>query len=251
MLYYDKMYYNGVELQRLYRGSELIWEKSPSPSFMPYMDSVTNYYDSKDGLTLNSWKNQISGGNDITWTGMEIQNDGSAGVYGKDYSYGRFTSTYTPQRTIYAIFKMPLIGDVQGNPHVVSSCGGNLANYRRGAWFSIAVDGYSENNYIQSDQWGIGIGSSITCEDYHVACLTRDDRNMNMLYVDGLIASNMSSSVAYSDNFGVGVTIDEYGNVGEGPLVLQQILFIAVAATAHTSAQVEANSAWLRDYYNL
>lgn len=219
-------------------------------SLMPYMDGVTNYYDCKIGLTTATWENQVDGGNDATFVGMEIQTDGAAGVMGTNASYGKFVSEYTQNRTIYAVFRAPILGKVNLNRHVIGSCGGNINSFRTGAWFSISIDGYGGYDHIATDQWGIGAGSQINCADYHVAAVTRSG-NTNTLYVDGVLIGTLANAVAYSNNWGIGLIIDDFDHMGVSPSSLQQIKMIAVGNTAHTADQVARNSAWLRSYYEL
>lgn len=219
-------------------------------SLMPCMDGVTNYYDCKIGLTTAAWENQIDGGNDATFVGMEIQTDGAAGVMGTNASYGKFVSEYTQNRTIYAVFRAPILGKINLNRHVIGSCGGNINRFRTGAWFSISIDGYGGYDHITTDQWGIGTGSQINCGDYHVATVTRSG-NTNTLYVDGALIGTLANAVAYSNNWGIGLIIDDFDQLGVSPSSLQQIKMIAVGNTAHTADQVARNSAWLRRYYEL
>lgn len=219
-------------------------------TIMPTMDGVTDYFDCKYGASENKWENKVVGGNDATFTGMSVQSDGSIGIMGTADSYGYFDSTYSANRTVYVVFKAPLLGIVNLNRHIIGSCGGNLNNYRQGAWFSVSIDGYAAGDRISSDQWGIGIGSNISSEDYHVVAITRNS-GVNTLFVDGSSVGTLSNSVQYSDHIGVGVLIDDYMNIGVGRSSLQQIKMIAIGNTVHTSEQIAENTSWLRNYYNL
>lgn len=238
-----------AECVGVYVGDAMVFPDA-SDSLMPHMDGITNYYDCKIGLTAATWENQVDGGNDATFVGMEIQTDGAAGVMGTNQSYGKFVSEYTQNRTIYAVFRAPILGTVSSNRHVLGSCGGSIDNFRTGAWFSIAIDGYGGYDHITTDQWGIGAGSQINCADYHVVSVTRSG-STNTLYIDGTLIGTLINSVAYSDNLGIGVLIDELDQIGTGEPSLQQIKMIAVGNMAHTAEQVSENSAWLRSYYEL
>lgn len=256
MMEYSKIYHGDTELQKLYRGDTLIWSKGDS-SKMPVLTGVTDYFASDVGLTSSGWQNQIQGGDDITWhgsTGMEIQEDGSAGVLGTAESYGEFTSPYVSTRTVYCVFKSTELGVVRINRHILGSCGGSINTYRTGAWFTIATEHYNyySMDNIQTDQWGIGAQSGVKCTDYHIVVLTRN-ANANNLFIDADTESGVNvyvgNSVAYGDNWGVGLLVDDYGNLSESPSSLQQIHFIALANAAHSAEQVAENSAWIRQHF--
>lgn len=253
MMDYSKMYHGDNELQKLYRGDTLIWSKGDS-SKMPVMTGVTDYFASDVGLTSARWQNQIQGGDNIVWyglDGMTIQQDGSAGVYGTGNSYGEFTSPYATTRTIYCLFKSPEIGAINSNRHILGSCGGSIRVPRNGAWLTIATEQYSvaQKDTIQSDQWGIGFNSGVKCNDYHVVALTRDSEGMNTIYVDGVSKMTMRNSDPYGGIWGVGVVVDDYHAVFESPNVLQQIHFVSIANTVHTASEIAQNSAWLRQHF--
>lgn len=216
---------------------------------MPCMDGVTDLFESTVGLTASVWENQIFGGDDITWTGMEIQEDGSAGVLGTSGSYGVFSSAYSEERTVYCLFKAPALSIVRQNRHIIGSCGGSVGQYRTGAWLTVSVDQYSAGDIITTDQWGIGASAFVSCYDYHVVAVTRDATGLNTIYADGVPKSTLQNHVACSDNWGVGLIVDEYGNLGESPSSLQQIHFIALANAAHSAEQVAENSAWIRQHF--
>ena len=250
---YEDFKLGNAQVNKIYLGDELIWEKvAPEPSYdvMPYMDGITNYYDCKIGLTTSTWENQVDGGNDATFVGMEIQADGAAGVMGTGESYGKFVSEYTQNRTIYAVFRAPILGFVNSNRHVLGSCGGNINYFRTGAWFSISIDGYVGYDHITTDQWSIGAGSQINCADYHVVSVTRSG-STNTLYIDGALIGTLSNSVVCSDNWGIGVLIDGLDQIGTGASSLQRIKMIAVGNVAHAADQVARNCEWLRSYYGL
>jgi hypothetical protein len=233
----------------VYVGNAMVFPDA-SDSIMPHMDGITNYYDCKNGLTISTWENQVDGENNVTFVGMEIQTDGAAGVMGTNESYGKFVSEYTQNRTIYAVFRAPILGTVSSNRHVLGSCSGSIDNFRTGAWFSISVDGYGGYDHITTDQWGIGVGSQINCADYHVVSVTRSG-GTNTLYIDGALIGTLVNSVMYSNNWGIGVLIDDLDQIGTGASSLQQIKMIAVGNVAHTADQIASNSEWLRSYYEL
>lgn len=228
------------------------WSKA-NDNMMPHLNGVVNYYDSKKGLSVSSWKNQIAGESDISWTGAELQQDGSVGVYGTSNSYGSFTSLHSTVKTLYCLFKAPEIGVIRLNRHIVGSCGGSINSYRTGAWFTIATEhyGYNTQDKVQSDQWGVGIQGVEKGSSYHLVTLSRDTNGVNTLYVDGVAEGTLSNSVACGDNWGVGLIMDDYGNLGESPSSLQQIHFIALANTCHSAQQIAENSAWLLSYYQI
>lgn len=251
MMPYSKIYKGDNELERLYRGDTLVWSKN---TMMPILAGVTDYFSSDVGLTSARWENQIDSGDDITWhgaTGMAIQLDGSAGILGTAVSYGTFTSVYSATRTIYCLFKAPLLGQVYMNRHFIGSCGGDINNFRMGAWMSVATDqyGFYDHDKIGSDQWNIGLSSNVLCDSYHVVTITRIDGGSNILYVDGVQQSTIGNSVPYGDNWGVGLIVDDFGNIGESPSSLQQIHLIALANVAHSADKIAQNSAWLRQHF--
>lgn len=215
-------------------------------SFMPVMDGVTDYFDYRRGLTETGWEN-LAGGNDAFFIGMKPQTDGSAGVYGHTGSYGQFASPYTPERTVYAVFRTDPIGLVSKNAHILGACGTSIHRYTQGAMFTIQIEGYAQADTIGSDQWGIGIPSSVTSETYHVAALTRTTSGLNTLYVDGAQAGTLQNAVAYGDNWGIGVVVDRSGIISNDMSysALQQIKFIALSSEAHTADEIAENSAWL------
>ncbi len=229
------------QVQKVNKGTVNIWQHY---NLMPVLDGITDYFDCRRKLTSSTWYN-LAGGQNIAWTGMQIQSDGSAGVYGTSQSYGRFISPYTAERTVYIVFKTNPLGRVNVNLHVLGSCGGLGSVYHAGAWFTIHVDGYGSPDYIGSDQWGMGIGSEALSSLYHAVALTRTANGLNKLYIDGFSIGQVYNSTPYCDNWGVGLFIDEAGNLGESVSVLQKFKLIALANTAHTEAQVLQNLQWL------
>ncbi len=218
----------------------------PEYGFMPEMGGITDYFDCRQGMTDTAWQN-LAGGNDAFFIGMERQPDGAAGVYGHTGSYGQFASPYTPERTVYAVFRTAPIGLVNKNAHILGACGTSIHRYTQGAMFTIQIEGYAEADTIGSDQWGIGIPSTVTSECYHVAALTRTADGLNTLYVDGVQAGTLQNAVAYGDNWGIGVVVDYNGIISNDTsyAALQQIRFIAIGSEAHTAEEIAENSAWL------
>ncbi len=232
------------QAEAVYHGEELIWSRKYAER-MPIMDGITDYFDYRQGLTATGWKN-LAGGNDAVWTGMELQSDGSAGVYGTSSSYGEFITPYTGENTLYVVFRTNPIGYVKMNAHIVGSCGGSLGSPVNGFWYGIDVEGYKLADVIGSDQFCMGIDSSVTSAAYHVAALTRTGA-VNRLYVDGAYAGSLNNGVAYGSNWGIGLLIDDQGALVQTYEVLRQIKFIAVGSAAHTAEQIAENSAWLRE----
>ena len=231
-----------------YLGAVKVWG---GVAFMPVMDGITDYFDCTHGMTTDTWEN-LAGGENAFWVGMEIQPDGSAGVTGRSWSYGQFTSPYTENRTIYAVFKTDPIGLVNSNGHILASCGGTVSYSTTGQLFSISVEGYQEPDYITSDQMGIGAASTATSESYHVVAVTRNN-GLNVIYVDGVAHGTLSNNVAYGNYWGIGVIVHSNGIISntaswEG---LRQIKFIAVGSTAHTAEEIAENSAWLKNHFGI
>lgn len=231
-------------IKSAYMGAIKVWDRS-SFEFMPIMTGVTDYFDCTKGMTTETWQN-LAGGNNAFWVGMEIQPDGSAGVTGRSWSYGQFTSPYTTNRTIYAVFKTDPIGLVYLNGHILASCGGTVGNTPTGSLFSISVEGYQTPDYITSDQMGIGAASTATSENYHVVAVTRDNGH-NVIYIDGVAHGTLSNNVAYGNYWGIGVVVYSNGIISnatswEG---LRQIKMIAVGSEAHTAEEIAENSTWL------
>lgn len=228
-------------VQRVYHRGQVIWERE-SDRWMPEMAGVTDYFDYRQGLTAQGWEN-LGGGTDISWTGMEIQPDGAAGVRGTAQSYGAFTSAYAPSRTVYAVFRTDPVGYTRSNPIIIGSVGQWGVN---GGFFSIQIEGYTAADTIGSDQCGIGIPSTVTSEVYHVAALTRSADGLNTLYVDGVRCGTLQNGRAYGDAWAVGLLRDAAGTILAGPGVLQHIRMLAIADRDHTAEQVAANSDWIR-----
>ncbi len=227
-------------VQAVYYGAQLIWQREDD-QWMPEMGGITDYFDFRQGLTAESWTNLGSGEN-IAWTGMVPQADGAAGVYGTGSSYGTFGSAYTPERTVYAVFRTEPVGLTRKNPIIIGSVGQWGVN---GGFFSIQIEGWAEADTIGSDQCGIGIASSATSEIYHAAALTRTADGLNTLYVDGIKAGTLQNNLVYSDAWSVGLLRDTGGTLLEGPGVLQHIRMLALADCAHTPEQVARNSGWM------
>lgn len=218
----------------------------PEYGFMPEMGGITDYFDCRQGMTDTAWQN-LAGGNDAFWVGMEIQPDGSAGVTGRSWSYGQFTSPYTPERTVYVVFRTAPIGFANINAPILASCGGTASYSQPGQMLSIAVEGYHVPDTIATDQMNMGASSSVTSEAYHVAAVTRTANGLNTLYVDGVPTGTLQNAVACGDHFGIGVIVYSNGIISNtsGWEGLRQIKMIAVGSAAHTAEEIAANSAWL------
>lgn len=219
------------------------------PDVLPASDGITDYFDCNLGVSGGKWKNQISGGSDISLVGAELQADGSVGVYGTSSSYGLLTSPAPENgaRSLYLVFKTAAVGVIKCNIHTI---GAAVSPVRTGSWFGLGADGYAGGSTIQSDQFIIAIDSSIASTSYHVAVLTRSADGLNTLYIDGTAIGTMSNSVKYGDVLGIGlIALD--GNPQGSTSVLQQIKGIVVASVCHDSNQVAQNTAWLKKHYGI
>ena len=231
--------------------------------FMPHMDGITNFYDCKKGLTSSSWANQVSNANHAVLTGATITQDGDLQVLCTEASHGYFTAGISHggsnSMCMYTIFKSTSVGRINQNRHIVGSCYNALSSYAMGGWFSAAIDGYAIADTLCADLWGIGCGSSVYCDSYHVVVVNKLYRQGQThpyqvsLYIDGVFISE-SSIIDPSTGlkFGIGCLRDTLGNFGYNDRDLPiQIKMIAVANTSHSAAQIAENSAWLRSYYGL
>ena len=238
-----------------------IWKRS---SLMPHMDGITNYYDCKKGLTTSSWANQATNENNAVLTGATITQDGDLQVLCTKASHGYFNGVQTGgvaamSKCLYVIFKAPIVGRINQNRHIVGSCYDSLSNYVMGGWFSAAIDGYAIADTICADLWGIGCGSSVYCDSYHVVVVNKLYRKGQThpyhvyLYIDGVFISESSSiDPSTGVKFGIGCLRDTLGKFGYNDRDLPvQIKMIAVANTSHSAEQIAKNSAWLRAYYGL
>lgn len=230
---------------------------------MPCMDGITNYYDSKIGLTASSWQNRVTGGNNATLVNGTVLDDGALQVLCTESSYGYFDADIdhegVGEMVIYIVFKAPLLGTININRHPVGSCKGSLTNYRQGAWFSASVDGYAGHDDITADLWGLGVGSSTNCSDYHVVTINKryypneSNKYSCSLYIDGTyIGATSSYNMATGLKFGIGVLRDEDGEVGfDSTDHPTQIKMIAVGGQIHSGGSISSNSLFLRRYYEL
>lgn len=238
-----------------------VWNRS---RLMPHMDGITNFYDCKKGLTTSSWENQIPGENDAVLVGATITQDGDLQVLCTEASHGYFDGNQyggvaAMSKCLYAIFKAPIEGRINQNRHIVGSCYNALSNYTMGGWFSAAIDGYAITDTIGADLWGIGCGSSVYCDSYHVVVVNKLHRQGQThpyqvsLYIDGVFISESSIiDPSTGVKFGIGCLRDTLGKFGYNDRDLPvQIKMIAVANTSHSAAQIAENSAWLRQYYGL
>lgn len=219
------------------------------PGVLPVSDGITDYFDCNLGVSGELWKNQISGGNDISLVGAELQSDGSVGVYGTSSSYGLLTSPAPESgaRSLYLAFKTATVGVIKRNVHTI---GAAVSPVSTGSWFGLGADGYMGGSFIQSDQFMIAIDSNIASTSYHVVVLTRSAGGLNTLYIDGTAIGTMSNSVKYGNTLGIGlIALD--GNPQGSTSVLQQIKGIVVASACHDSEQVAQNTAWLKKHHGI
>lgn len=237
-----------------------VWNRS---RLMPHMDGITNFYDCKKGLTTSSWANQIPDENDAVLVGATITQDGDLQVLCTEASHGYFTAGISHggsnSMCMYTIFKSTSVGRINQNRHVVGSCYGSLSSYVQGGWFSAAIDGYAIADTLCADLWGIGCGSSVYCDSYHVVAVNKfhwvqgyNTYKVSM-YIDGVLISEYSDfHIPSGVNFGIGCLRDTLGNFGYNDRDLPvQIKMIAVGGESHSAAQIAENSAWLRSYYGL
>ena len=237
-----------------------VWNRS---RLMPNMDGITNFYDCKKGLTTSSWANQMPGENDAVLTGATITQDGDLQVLCTEASHGYFDANISHggsySMCLYAVFKAPREGRIQQNRHVIGSCFGNISSYTAGGWLSAAIDGYDKADTLTADLWGIGCGSSVYCDDYHVMAVNKAhwqstiNRYKVSMYIDGVFISETSDFLISSGvKFGIGCIRDSAGAFGYNDRDLPiQIKMLAVGAESHSSEQIAANSIWLRAYYGL
>ena len=255
--------HGGHEIAAVYGsigGQQLLYSKE---TIMPHMDGITNYYDCKKGLTSSSWANQVSNANHAVLTGATITQDGDLQVLCTEASHGYFTAGISHggsnSMCMYTIFKSTSVGRINQNRHVVGSCYGSLSSYVAGGWFSAAIDGYRTADTIGADLWGIGCGSSVYCDSYHVVVVNKLYRQGQThpyqvsLYIDGVFISESSIiDPSTGVKFGIGGLCDQNYTFGGNDRDLPvQIKMIAVGGESHSAAQIAENSAWLRSYYGL
>lgn len=235
--------------------------KKSKEKLMPFDNGITNFYDCKKGVTASAWKNQASARNDAVLTGATVTQDGALQVSGTSSSYGYFDAAVDGASSvcIYAVFKAPKVGQINENRHIVGSCFGSVSSYTAGAWLTAAIDGYDAADTLGADLWGMGCGSSITCEDYHVVTVnkqfhqgTYNEYKVN-LYIDGVfIAETSTFYVGSGTKFGIGAVRDGDNafayNSSSMPV---QIKMLAVGSEIHSAAQIAQNVAYLRQYYGL
>ena len=237
-----------------------VWNRS---RLMPHMDGITNYYDCKKGLTSSSWANQIPDENDAVLVGATITQDGDLQVLCTEASHGYFDANISHggsySMCLYAVFKAPREGRIQQNRHVIGSCFGHINSYVAGGWFSAAIDGYNNADTLCADLWGIGCGSSVYCDSYHVVAVNKLHRQgqthpyQASLYIDGTFLNELSIiDPSTGVKFGIGCLRDTLGNFGYNDRDLPiQIKMLAVGGESHSAAQIAENSAWLSSYYGL
>jgi hypothetical protein len=227
---------------------------------MPFDNGITNFYDCKKGVTASAWKNQASARNDAVLTGATVTQDGALQVSGTSSSYGYFDAAHGASSVcIYAVFKAALEGQINENRHIVGSCFGSVSSYTAGAWLTAAIDGYDAADTLGSDLWGMGCGSSVTCEDYHVVTVNKQfhqgtyNEYKVSLYIDGTLIDETSTFyVGSGTKFGIGAVRDGDNafayNSSSMPV---QIKMLAVGNEIHSAAQIAQNVAYLRQYYGL
>lgn len=237
-----------------------VWNRS---RLMPHMDGITNYYDCKKGLTTSSWANQAANENNAVLTGATITQDGDLQVLCTEASHGYFTAGISHggsnSMCIYTIFKAISAGRINQNRHIVGSCYGSLSSYVQGGWFSAGIDGYNNADTIGADLWGMGCGSSVYCDSYHVVAVNKLHWQSTYnwykvsMYIDGVLISETSDfRVPSGIKFGIGGLCDQNDTFGGNDRDLPvQIKMIAVGGESHDATQIAENSAWLRSYYGL
>lgn len=232
--------------------------------FMPHMDGITNFYDCKKGLTSSSWANQVSNANHAVLTGATITQDGDLQVLCTEASHGYFDANIShggeESMCLYAIYKGDICGFVNQNRHVIGSCYDSLSRYTSGGWLTAAIGGYrGDYDRLGADLWGVGCGSSVYCDSYHVVVVNKLYRQGQThpyqvsLYIDGTFLNELSIiDPSTGVKFGIGCLRDTLGNFGYNDRDLPvQIKMIAVANASHDATQIAENSAWLRSYYGL
>lgn len=226
-------------------------------NYPPRLEGLTNIYDCRYGLTTDAWINRIPSGGDVAWTGMTMQQDGSALVNCTESSYGIFDShDISYHATIYAVFKGPLRGVLHDNRHVVGSMNKNNDSFRQGYWTTISVDGFEGNDAIGIDAWGIGTGSSINCSEYHVVVVRRHFADV-YLWIDGVSQSSIRlTSITIGSKFGIGCIGKPNGNIiamSQGAPI--QVKFVAVSNNndfdEHEGERIVENSLWLMQQFGI
>lgn len=238
-----------------------VWNRS---RLMPHMDGITNFYDCKKGLTTSSWANQAANENNAVLTGATITQNGDLQVLCTEASHGYFDANIShggeESMCLYAIYKGDICGFVNQNRHVIGSCYGSLSSYTPGGWLTAAIGGYrGDYDRLGADLWGMGCGSSVYCDEYHVVAVNKfhwvqvyHTYKVSM-YIDGVLISETSDfRIPSVVNFGIGCLRDSNGEFGYNDRDLPvQIKMIAVGGESHSAAQIAENSAWLRSYYGL
>lgn len=231
---------------------------------MPCMDGITNFYDCKKGLTSSSWANQVSNANHAVLTGATITQDGDLQVLCTEASHGYFDANIShggeESMCLYVIYKGDICGFVNQNRHVIGSCYDSLSRYTSGGWLTAAIGGYrGDYDRLGADLWGMGCGSSVYCDSYHVVAVnklywqsTYNWYKVSM-YIDGVLISETSNfRVPSGIKFGIGALRDANDAFGYNDQDLPvQIKMLAVGGESHSAEQIAQNSAWLHQYYDL
>lgn len=218
---------------------------------MPILTDISDYFDYKKNLTTSTWTNQI-GTNNITFTGSNLIIT-NYGLIMNPNSYGSLYHPYSSNGvSVYAVLLINYDVITNRNNLVVGSVGSGTSNGRA---LTIATEGYNTNNStfrtIQSDQFGIGMGSNVLAYDnYHVVCITRNTSGLNSLYIDGVLKNSFSNNVAYGDYWGLNCNMNYNNNVNIKSGCTTVFKMFAIANSCHSANDVLTNYNWLKKYYN-
>jgi len=266
------------QYQFKYIGEFQIYETDISQ--MPYMDNVDHYYDCLRYLTPTQWYdfeydhplpiilNSIGDEHEVIMN-LEIHtNTNEIQLSGPD------TAGSLDNRTIYIVFKRIDGTPVQADPSTgyalpATILGTSQDTYPEDPVFMLGVYNQDDSNYNNimffggrgsdvSDPWTKSIISTISANDYHVACLTFERGEsagqtvrLVSLYIDGALIDTIEHDYLFYNRIGIAQLVTAYGDpyviFGNGGQMHTK--FIATASSVHTDAMIQANSEWLYDRF--
>ena len=226
----------GLSMQPLY----VMTRGNGNPQFV--MDGIFGMFtpDTRD-IANSRWRNSITGYNDMTLTGGSENGDA---VHFEKTQYGSFTCA--EPNTVYAVVKTET--STNSSNCVITKKLSSLGSSSKYGFNLLQGQG---GRYLYFSGAGLDIAQrNIDCDEYHVYCYTRSEKDV-YYYIDGVLIGSVSgcniglySGIMYLNN-------EYFGSTRLDNPTVCDFIMCAFGSQYHDDATVQKNMAYLMKKYGL
>ncbi len=235
----DNIMLGSQEVDRVYLGSNLVWQRKKGGDFYPHTDGVVGYFDC-DNASADTWYNKIGSDNfNFVFGTQATQNTDSLQLAGNScYNFAPSEADLHSSVTIYMIAK---------NVSAVSSSSGQ--------YFCTSITGSGGGGIEVASGWGVtntlalrSLSSKdwytdVNVLDYKVIALTANAINSTYrLFIDGELYGEQANYTAVSTKNYINLMARDTSFKSQVDTLYKHM---SIANVIHSDEQIIANSKYL------